>query len=318
MDGKTFGSYLTYENNTSTNAESNIRRRAGTLRTYSGAHAARAVAMGLFTRGDGNVGASTSGVLPSPPPLKSGGFAASGLFDAPAPRGVLTNPGWRDRVLEGTAWSFAAGLVGGAGHALYRAELDFAPHIAAVAGNVTLVGATFLCCREMTRLVRQQDDWITSATGGALAGSALATAFRGRPYSPAGALLVGGLAGGIHFAMDTDGSATMYARWVSRRWQERTARTMGHPGVVPCSKDHRRRTRKQRDRVSTPSRCGVRRADDRGGGGSSARGVSPSASRGEEPKGGRLRGARRRFSGRRPPPRRKTETKRVVLAEQVA
>ena len=210
MDGKTFGSYLTYENNTSTNAESNIRRRAGTLRTYSGAHAARAVAMGLFTRGDGNVGASTSGVLPSPPPLKSGGFAASGLFDAPAPRGVLTNPGWRDRVLEGTAWSFAAGLVGGAGHALYRAELDFAPHIAAVAGNVTLVGATFLCCREMTRLVRQQDDWINSATGGALAGSALATAFRGRPYSPAGALLVGGLAGGIHFAMDTDGSATMY------------------------------------------------------------------------------------------------------------
>ena len=43
---------------------------------------------------------------------------------------------------------------------------------------------------------------------------------------------------------------------------------LGHPGVVPCSKDHRRRTRKQRDRVSTPSRRGVRRADDRGGGGS--------------------------------------------------
>ena len=229
MDGKTFGSYLTYENNTSTNAESNIRRRAGTLRTYSGAHAARAVAMGLFTRGDGNVGASTSGVLPSPPPLKSGGFAASGLFDAPAPRGVLTNPGWRDRVLEGTAWSFAAGLVGGAGHALYHAELDFAPHIAAVAGNVTLVGATFLCCREMTRLVRQQDDWINSATGGALAGSALATAFRGRPYSPAGALLVGGLAGEFISPWTRTEARRCTARWVSRRWQERTARAIGSP-----------------------------------------------------------------------------------------
>ena len=85
--------------------------------------------MGLFTRGDGNVGASTSGRCP-PSAAQVRGFAASGLFDAPAPRGVLTNPGWRDRRLEGTAWSFAAGLVGGAGHALYHAELDFAPHIA--------------------------------------------------------------------------------------------------------------------------------------------------------------------------------------------
>ena len=170
----------------------------------------------------------------------------------------------------------------------------------------------------MTRLVRQQDDWINSATGGALAGSALATAFRGRPYSPAGALLVGGLAGEFISPWTRTEARRCTARWVSRRWQERTARTIGSPRRGSLLKDHRRRTRKQRDRVSTPSRCGVRRADDRGGGGSSARGVSPSASRGEEPKGGRLRGARRRFSGRRPPPRRKTETKRVVLAEQVA
>ena len=54
--------------------------------------------------------------------------------------------------------------------------LTFTPAIAAVAGNVTLVGASFACAKEATRLVRQKDDWVNSFTGGALVGSACATA----------------------------------------------------------------------------------------------------------------------------------------------
>ena len=71
--------------------------------------------------------------------------------------------------------------------AAYAEELNFAPAIAAFAGNAALVGAGFHLSREMTRLVRQRDDWINSCVGGAVAGSAVATAFRGRAYSPAGA-----------------------------------------------------------------------------------------------------------------------------------
>ena len=76
-----------------------------------------------------------------------------------------------------------------------------APAIAAVAG-VTLVGCSFACAREVTRLVRQKDDWVNSLTGGAVVGSACATAWRGRPYSPAGAAVFGAAAGGAHFLLD--------------------------------------------------------------------------------------------------------------------
>ena len=82
---------------------------------------------------------------------------------------------------------FAGGLGVGAMRAAYAEELNFAPAIAAFAGNAALVGAGFHLSREMTRLVRQRDDWINSCVGGAVAGSAVATAFRGRAYSPAGA-----------------------------------------------------------------------------------------------------------------------------------
>jgi hypothetical protein len=98
--------------------------------------------------------------------------------------------------------SFAAGLASGAGYALYTERLDFAPAIAAVAGNVTLVGCSFACAKEATRLVRQKDDWVNSFTGGGIVGSACATAWRGRPYSPAGALAFGAVAGGTHFLFD--------------------------------------------------------------------------------------------------------------------
>jgi hypothetical protein len=79
-------------------------------------------------------------------------------------------------VFEGTLWSFAGGLGVGAMRAAYVEELNFAPAIAAFAGNAALVGAGFHLSREMTRLVRQRDDWINSCVGGAVAGSAVATA----------------------------------------------------------------------------------------------------------------------------------------------
>ena len=143
----------------------------------------------------------------SPPALPPGS-----LFGRPPPRPPLRNPGWRERVAENTAWSFAAGLASGAGYALYTERLDFAPAIAAVAGNVTLVGASFACAKEATRLVRQKDDWVNSFTGGALVGSACATAWRGRPYSPAGAAAFGAFAGGAHFLLDPANT-----EWLSER-----------------------------------------------------------------------------------------------------
>ena len=155
--------------------------------------------MGVFSRPKAATStvddAATPSSSPTPPPGGS-------LFGRPPPRPPLRNPGWRERVAEHTAWSFAAGLASGAGYALYTESIDFAPAIAAVAGNVTLVGCSFACAREVTRLVRQKDDWVNSLTGGAVVGSACATAWRGRPYSPAGAAVFGAAAGGAHFLLD--------------------------------------------------------------------------------------------------------------------
>ena len=155
--------------------------------------------MGVFSRPKAATStaddAATPSSSPTPPPVGS-------LFGRPPPRPPLRNPGWRERVAEHTAWSFAAGLASGAGYALYTESIDFAPAIAAVAGNVTLVGCSFACAREVTRLVRQKDDWVNSLTGGAVVGSACATAWRGRPYSPAGAAVFGAAAGGAHFLLD--------------------------------------------------------------------------------------------------------------------
>lgn len=99
------------------------------------------------------------------------------------PRAPLRNPGWMGRIAEGTAYGFGAGLVGGAVMCWWKEELNVAPAIAGTAGNFTLVSAIFLGCKELTRLVRQQDDWINSAVGGALSGSMCAVAFKGRAYS---------------------------------------------------------------------------------------------------------------------------------------
>jgi hypothetical protein len=123
----------------------------------------------------------------------------------------LRNPGWQNRIAEHTAWFFATGLACGSAYALYTETLNFAPAIAGVTGNVTLVGTAFACVKETTRLVRQKDDFVNSLTGGAVVGSACATAWRGRPYSPAGALVFGLAAGGVHFLLDDDNT-----EWMSR------------------------------------------------------------------------------------------------------
>lgn len=158
--------------------------------------------MGVFSRAKAAT-STTSTTEESAPPSSSPPVLPPGsLFGRPPPRPPLRNPGWRERVAEHTGMSFAAGLASGAGYALYTERLDFAPAIAAVAGNVTLVGCSFACAKEATRLVRQKDDWVNSFTGGGIVGSACATAWRGRPYSPAGALAFGAVAGGTHFLFD--------------------------------------------------------------------------------------------------------------------
>jgi hypothetical protein len=155
--------------------------------------------MGVFSRPKAATSTADDAATPSSSPTPPPGGS---LFGRPPPRPPLRNPGWRERVAEHTAWSFAAGLASGAGYALYTESIDFAPAIAAVAGNVTLVGGSFACAREATRLVRQKDDWVNSLTGGAVVGSACATVWRGRPYSPAGAAAFGAAAGGAHFLLD--------------------------------------------------------------------------------------------------------------------
>ena len=168
--------------------------------------------MGVFSRPKAATSATSTtedaSISASPLPALPPGS----LFGRPPPRPPLRNPGWRERVAEHTAWSFAAGLASGAGYAMYTERLDFAPAIAAVAGNVTLVGASFACAKEATRLVRQKDDWVNSFTGGALVGSACATAWRGRPYSPAGAAAFGAAAGGAHFLLDPANTEWLCAR----------------------------------------------------------------------------------------------------------
>ena len=149
---------------------------------------------------------------PPPPPTAPPPAPPVPLFGVPPPRPPLRNPGWDRRVFEGTLWSFAGGLGVGAMRAAYAEELNFAPAIAAFAGNAALVGAGFHLSREMTRLVRQRDDWINSCVGGAVAGSAVATAFRGRAYSPAGAAALAALATAGHLALDPDPSVT--AGWM--------------------------------------------------------------------------------------------------------
>ena len=114
--------------------------------------------MGVFSRPKAATSTADDAATPRPPPRPPVGS----LFGRPPPRPPLRNPGWRERVAEHTAWSFAAGLASGAGYALYTESIDFAPAIAAVAGNVTLVGCSFACAREVTRLVRQKDDWVNS------------------------------------------------------------------------------------------------------------------------------------------------------------
>ena len=118
--------------------------------------------------------------------------------------GPLRNPGWETRIAEGTLWSFATGLAGGAAYCVYHESLDFSHNIAAIAGNVTIAGVAFLSAKELTRLVRQTDDWMNSATAGAMVGSQLAVMQRGPRYSAAGAALCGGVAGAIHYAWESD------------------------------------------------------------------------------------------------------------------
>lgn len=158
--------------------------------------------MGVFSRPGTSVSTSTSrpeSIVIDPPPTPA--LPPGSLFGVAPPRPPLRNPGWRDRITEHTAWSFAGGLVSGAAYALYTESLDFTPAIAAVTCNITVIGGAFACVKETTRLVRQKDDWVNSMTGGAVVGSACATVFKGRPYSPAGAFVFGGIAGGTHFLM---------------------------------------------------------------------------------------------------------------------
>ena len=88
--------------------------------------------------------------------------------------------------------------------------MNVAPAVAGVAGNVALVTATFLACKELTRLMRQEDDWVNSAVGGALSGSICAVAFKGRAYSASGAMLFATLAGGVHFIREADATGRLY------------------------------------------------------------------------------------------------------------
>ena len=120
---------------------------------------------------------------------------------------------------RGHLWSFATGLAGGAAYCVYHESLDFSHNIAAIAGNVTIAGVAFLSAKELTRLVRQTDDWVNSATAGALVGSQLAVMQRGPRYSAAGAALCGGVAAA---RSTTRGNPTRDptrcgARWASAR-----------------------------------------------------------------------------------------------------
>lgn len=111
---------------------------------------------------------------------------------------------------EGISCGFGAGLVGGALYVAWKEELNVAPAMAGIAGNVTFVSAIFLACKELTRLMRQEDDWMNSAVGGALSGSICAVAFKGRAYSASGALAFASIAGGVHFLREADASGDLY------------------------------------------------------------------------------------------------------------
>ena len=149
---------------------------------------------------------STSRRLPCTGTPQTLAFAHSPSETPPHRRepGPLRNPGWETRIATGTLWSFATGLAGGAAYCVYHESLDFSHNIAAIAGNVTIAGVAFLSAKELTRLVRQTDDWVNSATAGALVGSQLAVMQRGPRYSAAGAALCGGVAGAIHYAWESD------------------------------------------------------------------------------------------------------------------
>eukprot|EP00740_Mantoniella_antarctica_P019296 CAMPEP_0198680716 /NCGR_PEP_ID=MMETSP1468-20131203/5361_1 /TAXON_ID=1461545 /ORGANISM="Mantoniella sp, Strain CCMP1436" /LENGTH=203 /DNA_ID=CAMNT_0044421391 /DNA_START=196 /DNA_END=803 /DNA_ORIENTATION=- len=140
----------------------------------------------------------------SPPPVTN--LSTPGT-PPPAP---LRNPGWQRRIVEGTTGGFVAGLAGGALYAIYNEKLNVAPVIAGTAGNFTLVTATFLGCRELTRLMRQTDDWMNSAVGGALSGSMCGRALYGSAHSISGALLFGTVLGGVHFLSEEDASGDLY------------------------------------------------------------------------------------------------------------
>ena len=81
----------------------------------------------------------------------------------------------------------------------------------------------------MTRLVRQEDDFINSVVGGALSGSIVARAYRGHAYSPSGALLFAVICGGTHLLYDANESGSLYRSigwemtpdgkdWITPKW----------------------------------------------------------------------------------------------------
>ena len=170
-------------------------------------------------RGRTGVGSDADGF--NDVPRMGSAFAASSSLESSSslpsataarsrPGPPLRNPGWHERILDGTLAGFGVGLLGGAAWAVYKEELNFAPAIAGVAGNVAFVTGTFLSCRELTRLMRQTDDWVNSAVGGAMSGSICAIAFKGRAYSASGAALFAAVAGGVHFLREADETGDVY------------------------------------------------------------------------------------------------------------
>ena len=115
---------------------------------------------------------------------------------------ILRNPGWLERVVEGTFYCGCAGVASGLAFALVRGRpVSVAPHYALnMATNFVVVGGTFLGSKETAKLLRQRDGVMNDMIAGGVTGSAIWGLYRGVSGAPSGFLL-GGVVAGMGSAM---------------------------------------------------------------------------------------------------------------------
>jgi hypothetical protein len=123
----------------------------------------------------------------------------------PANPMLLRNPGWLERVVEGTFYCGCAGVASGLAFALVRGRpVSVAPHYALnMATNFVVVGGTFLGSKETAKLLRQRDGVANDVIAGGVTGSAIWSLYQGASGAPSGFLL-GSIVAGMGSAFLSD------------------------------------------------------------------------------------------------------------------